>query len=152
MSLLHNFYCITEAGLIKYKNVHKDYVKMKADVTIHDDLIRYMNDTLLWIPTIHLSGNHYKQTHGLFLYGSTVINKEGASMFSHIISSWAQLFSKAPENFELNGGVTINIDRTVGEFRKIKVNRDDLIKKLDVLKNYAEKAIADEHFILHLGI
>jgi hypothetical protein len=150
MPLQHRFYCILEEN--GYNNIYKDYIKIQSEVLIDDELIRYMNDFLLWVPCIHLSKNHYKNTYGLFLDGPTVINKEGASMFLHVVSSWAQLFSKAPEIFELNGGVTINIDRTVGEFRKIKVNRDDLIKKLDVLKNYAEKAIADEHFILHLGI
>jgi hypothetical protein len=148
--LKHEFYCLNE-GKFNYAN-YQSYDKKDSQVTIHDDLIRYINDTLMWVPCIHLSGNHYKETYGLSLYGATVINQDGASMLTHVLSSWENLFSKAPTNFELNGGVTVKSDGTVGDFHKIRVERDEFLNHLNILINYANKTLKEEYFILHFGI
>jgi hypothetical protein len=150
MSLNHKFHCLDEGKFVHIN--YQLYCKKKAQVNIHDDLMRYMNDTLVWVPCIHLSGNHYKQTYGLSLYGVTVLNQDGASMFLHVLSSWANLFSKAPANFELNGGVTVKPDRTVGDLHRIKVERDELLNNLNILINYTERTLKGECSILHLGI
>ncbi|MEG3838512.1 MULTISPECIES: Coagulation factor 5/8 type-like protein [unclassified Microcoleus] len=153
MALEHRFFCLRE-GEVSYAEYMK-YFKIKFEVSIHDDVMRYMNDTLMWIPCTHLSVRHRRKAHGLMLYGDTIINQEGVEMFYHVIESWYRLFSKAPEKFQLDGGIIIEADRTVSSPPKvhtIEVERDLLLEKLRILLNYANQVIEGEFFILHLGI
>jgi hypothetical protein len=150
MSLNHDFYY---ADMINGNQVnYKKFYQEKPELSIHDDLMRYMDDTFQWFPSIHLSGNKYKRTRGFFLYGTTLINRESVPIFNHVVSSWLTLFSGAPDAFELDGGLTINADRTVGDRYKIEVQRDELIRNLTTLNEMGEKVMAGECFILHLGI
>ncbi|MEG3974347.1 Coagulation factor 5/8 type-like protein [Microcoleus sp. herbarium8] len=132
-----------------------NYYEKKFEVSIHDDIMRYMNDTLMWIPCTHLSLPYKNKTKGLALYGTTIIHQEGGEMFYHVISSWYRLFSKAPERFQLYGGIIIEADRTFSsppKVHNIEVERDLLLEKLQILLNYANQVIEGEFFILHLGI
>ncbi|MCU0547166.1 MAG: Coagulation factor 5/8 type-like protein [Oscillatoriaceae cyanobacterium Prado104] len=132
-----------------------NYYDMEFEVSIHDDIMRYMDDTLMWIPCTHLSLPYQKKTKGLALYGITVIHQESGEMFYHVIDLWYRLFSKAPERFQLDGGIIIGHDRIVSsppKYYTIEVERDLLLQKLQILRNYAERTIEGEFFILHLGI
>jgi hypothetical protein len=150
MSLLHNFHFTpaTENEYVRYL----DYCNLKPDASIHDNVIRYMNDTLLWVPSIHLSGGKLKRTQGLSLYGATTINNKGILMFNHVIDSWLKLFSESPKIFELNGGITVNADNTVGDWYIFEVRRDDLVRELEILHRMGQEVLAGNHVILHLGI
>jgi hypothetical protein len=150
MSLAHKFYCVpsTQNGYITYEK----YYDMEATVSIHDDLIRYINDTLLWIPAIHLSKGKLKKTYGLSLYGVSVINGQGISIFIKIIDSWIKLFSEAPESFQLSGGSNIHSNEVGQDVFKFTVVRNDLITQLSMLRNIGEKSLDGEYCILHLGI
>lgn len=94
----HKFFCLRK-GERRYDNF-TDFFHAAPDVEIHDDLIRYIDDTLLWVPCTHLCGRKKKMTYGLMLYGNTIIKQEGAEIFGPVIESWANLFSKAPSKFE----------------------------------------------------
>lgn len=153
MALEHRFFCLKE-GEVSYAE-YMNYFQVEFEVSIHDDIMRYINDTLMWIPCTHLLVTHKKKTHGLMLHGDTVINREGGEMFYHVIDSWFRLFSKAPERFQLYGGIIIEADRTVSsppKVHNIEVERDLLLQKLQILRNYANQVIEGEFFILHLGI
>ncbi|WP_373533687.1 hypothetical protein [Microcoleus sp.] len=153
MGLEHRFFCLRE-GEVSYAKC-MNYYEKKFEVSIHDDIMRYMNDTLMWIPCTHLSLPYKNKTKGLALYGTTIIHQEGGEMFYHVISSWYRLFSKAPERFQLYGGIIIEADRTFSsppKVHNIEVERDLLLEKLQILLNYANQVIEGEFFILHLGI
>ena len=94
MGLNHDFWLI-KTNDFEFKD-YREYLRTKPQVQIHDYLMRYMNDTLLWIPCIHISGRKKKHTKGLALYGISLISEEGAGTFASVMDSWADLFSKAP--------------------------------------------------------
>jgi len=149
----HKFFCLRK-GEKRYEKFTEFY-RATPDVEIHDDLIRYIYDTLLWVPCTHLSGRKKKMTYGLMLYGDTIIKQEGAEIFGHVIESWAHLFSKAPSKFELKGGVMVQRDGIVREpieFYKIEIERDVGEESAISLGNYAKEAAAGDYFILNLGI
>jgi hypothetical protein len=150
MPLNHNFHSVptTDENYVAYQS----YYDLQAKASVHDDLIHYMNDSLLWIPCVHLSGGYFKRKNGLSLYGATLINKDSAVAYNHVISSWLRLFSEAPETFEINVGVIINPDKTVGDFRKFKVTRNDLLQELKILHEMGQDLLAGNCLILHLGI
>ncbi|MBE9124097.1 hypothetical protein IQ269_25675 [Tychonema sp. LEGE 07199] len=153
MALEHRFFCLKK-GEVSYTQC-MNYYGREFEVSIHDDIMRYMNDTLMWIPCTHLSVPYKKKTNGLSLYGITIIHQENGEMFYHVFESWYRLFSKAPDRFQLYGGIIIEADRTVSSPPKvhtIEVERDLLLEKLRILLNYAERVIEGEFFILHLGI
>ena len=131
------------------------YSKVKSDVLIADRLMRYMYDTLIWIPSTHSSGLKKREAMGLFLYGATIIDRNGAEIFYRVIKSWANLFSICPAEFELNGGVMINSTGKVSKpmkFYMIKVKTDELVSNLTNLAGYAEQVKKGDYYILHFGI
>ena len=60
MGLNHDFWLIKKNDF-EFKD-YREYLRTKPQVKIHDDLMRYMNDTLLWILCIHISGQKKKHT------------------------------------------------------------------------------------------
>lgn len=49
IGLEHEFYCIPETN--KYQRQYWEARKKYPEALIHDDVMRYMNDTLIWIPS-----------------------------------------------------------------------------------------------------
>lgn len=151
MGQVHRFFCLNENN-VSYEK-YQDYFAIEADLIICHDLIGYIYDSLLWVPSLYLSGAKYKKSFGLFLNGDTIINSEGAAIFRGVIQAWVDLFSQAPEEFELTGTLLLDAEkRSKGEFRKIKVERNAVVENLSTLVRYANKTIDGEYYILHLGI
>lgn len=158
MSLDHDFLLLPE-GKVNYRD-YGNYFCSPADVRLHDDFIRYLNDTLKWVPTLNPANpkDHLKdwQGYGLNLYGSTIINKQGAEVFHHVVWSWAQLFSKAPAKLQLRGHWISDIDDEGVEsepyYEQLEFDRDVVVNNLITLGNYADKTCSGDFFILHLGI
>ncbi len=150
--LNHDFMLISRT-----EHAFSDYSKFINDaraVRLHDDLIRYIADALLWIPTYNPAKNepHF----GLCFYGPTVIHTEGALSAARVFSSWADLFAAGPERLILTGGWTwIEGDpMDQGKYEALKVDRDDFVLKLRQIAAYAQKIIESEgeYYILHYGI
>lgn len=154
MSLEHNFLLLPE-GKVDYTD-YMNYLHSPSDVRIHDDFIRYVNDTLKWVSTLNPANPKDWQGYGLNLYGSTIINKQGSAVFHHVVESWAQLFSKAPAKLQLTGSWTGEIDEegreSEGYYEQLKFDRDVVVKNLITLATYADKTCSGDFFILHLGI
>lgn len=137
--LYHDFYL---RDIHQYS--HDDYAKtdaLKSDVSIHDDVLHYMFDTLTWIPCYNPAK---RETHnGLCFYGATVIRGEGAVAAQRVFQSWANLFSLGPMILELHSS---------GEIRREA--RDELVSKLTKLAGLAQKIINTDgqFFILHHGL
>ena len=147
----HSFICLEE-NKVKYSQ-YWDYIPCENGIDFRDDFMRYINDTFAWIPSIHLCGMQYKHSSGLYLDGCTIINEEGALLFHNAITAWIQLFSTAPEAFQLTGPVLVDADnQCTGDFYKLSVDRDRLLDNLTVLSETAQKVSHGQHYLLHIGL
>jgi hypothetical protein len=121
---------------------------MDTKVTIHDDLLAYVNDALAWIPCYNpLKGmRHF----GLNTYGITVIAGQSAKIATQIFNAWAGLFKLAPSRLVLTG----RYELSARFYQKLRLDRDAVVAKFSAL---AASALEVEHsngetFMLHLGI
>ncbi|MDV3352053.1 hypothetical protein QGP82_25455 [Leptothoe sp. LEGE 181152] len=147
----HSFICLEE-GTVKY-NEYYTYLQHESNINFRDDFMRYISDTLSWIPSIHIAGMQYKKSSGLFLDGCTIVNQNGALLLENAIKCWTKLFAVAPESFELTGPALINADNQFqGDFYKIHVERDRLVENLDRLSKEAQKVTRGKHYLLHIGL
>jgi hypothetical protein len=148
----HNFFFIK--GKIKYSTFH-EYLNVESDAILHDDIIRYIRDSFQWVPSIQVSLPYKRETYGLHEYGINIISSNGSEIFYNVISAWKDLFSQAPQTFEINLGVLCDhegIAKYPIEFRKITIQRDLLLENLHKLSECAKKAANGEGYILHLGM
>lgn len=134
-----------------------DYMHFINDpraISLEDDLIRYILNTLEWIPTLNpAKGN--EPCKGLCCYGVTVIDGQSAPIAASIFEAWAELFSLGPETLSLTGGYIID-DGTGsrGGYEKLSFPRDETVDALRQIANHAKQVVKtkDEYFILHIGI
>jgi hypothetical protein len=145
---------------------YNDYEEMLCDrdymssadldniISIDDDIIQYINDTLKWIPSINPFMN-YEKGFGLNNYGITILDKKGAEVILKIAKAWVDLFSNGPSTLKLTGNygsVISNEGIEEGSYQIIEGNRDELIESFRKLQLISEKAIYDKYFIIHHGI
>src|SRR5690349_2355359 len=80
---------------------------MLKPVSVHDDLLSYLADTLAWVPchNPHRGLNHF----GLNLHGTTLINSQGAGIAALIFEAWARLFQLGPPRLRLTGNYTVRV-------------------------------------------
>jgi len=133
-------------------------------VRIHDDILRYMADTLNWIPTWNPSMK--RPWKGLCWYGPTVIQKTGAPLAAKILGSWADLFSSGPAVLRLTGDFAFQVENNPakdgfecivpgsGEHERLVLSRNRVVTSLRTIVSYAERVqeAAGALYILHMGI
>ena len=137
---------------------YSDYMRLmgrKDAVSVHDDLLFYMKDSLNWIQCYNPARGLLPHK-GLNFYGPTVIRKDGAVALGQIFLSWSSLFSVAPKRFQLTGAyeVTEGDSPSDGHYAKINVKRDEVVAGLSGVAAFA-KAVETgpgDLFIMHLGI
>ncbi len=122
-------------------------------ISVPDDLIRYLFDTLRWVPTEHpfeASGRWAMpwRGYGLDYFGHTAIRKHGAPVFRRICEAWAALFSQAPRTFELHGSYLPD----EGRYERLEHHRKELVPLLRKLAGHAERASTGDFLILHVGL
>ncbi|MBP0000384.1 MAG: hypothetical protein J7641_15535 [Cyanobacteria bacterium SID2] len=155
MSLNHDFFVVDNN--FDFTN-YRDYFSISSDVFLHDDFMRYINDTLNWIPTLTTSSSELRQIKGLNLYGITVIDFNGAGKLYKIIDAWNNLLSESPKKVILTGDWTQEYDgegNVIGNgyYERLEFDRDDLLKHMNGLKNYSNQIVQNHSgYILHLGI
>src|SRR5579884_402819 len=98
----HEFVLLRE-GEYRYEECVRLPAGYDALVTFPDDPLRYLEDTLSWIPTINPAVPGLPVGRGLNWYGPTIINHTGGDLFRHVCASWAHLFSRGPERLTLRG-------------------------------------------------
>jgi hypothetical protein len=156
MGFNHEFFLVT----------HNEYEEMSYDgdyllsadigniISIHDDIIQYINDTLRWVPSIN-PAMKYEKGLGLNNYGITLFEKEGAEVIFKISKAWVDLFSNGPSVLKLTGNygwITNDEGFAEGNYEIIEINRDELIESFRKLQLFSEKVISDKYFIIHHGI
>jgi hypothetical protein len=121
---------------------------------LDDDIVLYMMDTLRWIPSINPANPNQWSGSGLNYYGPTVINKTGAGKAARLLRLWAALLQEGPDALELTGlfeQVEGDLS-TSGKYAVIAAPRDELVKTLTDIADFAEKATSGRYYLLHLGI
>jgi len=132
-------------------------MSMKADapVSIHDDLLYYIYDSLKWVRSFNPAKGMAPQT-GVNFTGPTVIKEVGARSLHKSLCAWSLLFQQSPQVLTLTGGYTHDYGRTDGEgfYEKLEYDRDMIIEKFDILAGMCLK-VANSHgqsYIMHIGL
>ena len=149
--LNHDFYLISVTERKPEECAH--FFEMDGGVTINDDNLSYMADSLNWIPTYN--ANLRQKGTGLHWYGPpTVISLEGASITNKIFLAWAELFKLGPETLNLRGYYVLGDEDFDGYYDRLEIPRDEMVSKLSTIASYAQKIIDSDgqYFILHMGI
>ncbi len=152
--LIHDFYLMNRSE-VDYWGYSKFYNPAQA-VSIHDDVMHYLYDSLKWIPC-HFPQRAGKlvECSGLNLIGYTIIKDEGAAMAHRIFGSWADLFSHGPSELELTGlWSSIEGEPDSGSYQTIVEDRNKLVSSLRQISEYALRVNESESrlYILHVGI
>jgi hypothetical protein len=77
------------------------FLHAPRSVQLHDDLVRYMADTLAWVPTFNPARREPHK--GLCMWGPTTIEAEGAAIAGRVFRAWADLFALGPPVLVLTG-------------------------------------------------
>lgn len=134
----------TENGIVLNGNPVNFYV------SIDDELINYLSDSLNWIEAWYPNGSHER---GLDRYGYTIIKeKEHLTKFRDIIISWRNLFIHAPENIILTGDYSWEVESNKGYYEKNKFKKEDIIDQMDKLVEIIEEALISSNYVVHCGI
>jgi hypothetical protein len=162
MSMDHSFWLFREG-----QRAYTDYIDLlprrDAPVNIDDEVLRYLFDTFLWIPTFNPAKS--ERGKGLNMWGPTIIDQTGGVLFHQIFTAWAQLFTCGPERFRLRGlfswhwpfdesehVINENELHTLGQHTWLEVDRERFVQQLTTLAQFGEQAATGRYFILHLGI
>lgn len=137
MSLVHEFILTNQNGNIFSLNVEK--------ISISDDLILYMGDSLNWIDSMW---NGRDEKKGLNYYGETIIREQNVDKLRNVIQAWINLFELSTEEFILTGNYLLEENK----YEKVPFNKKDVLLQLKSLYFLCEKAIEQNKDILHSGI
>jgi len=157
MSLDHEFAVVAcQAEALK-----PNWLEMVGVVTLHDDVLRYMLDSLAWFPSVNAST---RQPHlGLNTWGLTVITADGAAAAGNVFRAWAQLFALSPARLKLRGSYerTDQIESeatdppaTRGAYQRLEFERDDVCASLLAIAAALDKVSVSEGrlCLLHRGV
>ncbi len=150
--LNHDFFLLS-----KTEHPFNSYMRFINDpraIQLHDDLVGYMYDTLVWIPSFNPAKS--EPSTGLCRWGPTVIDTVGASQAVQIFSSWADLFSVGPGWLRLSGEWSWIEGQpdSGGEYERLEFDRQETVGTLRRLAEYARRVAAGDGdlYILHLGV
>ena len=153
--LLHHFHLVDREEFDYWNWSH--FHNHPQAVLVHDDVIRYMSDSLSWI-NCHVPARppNLKEVKGLNYYGPTIIKAEGAAVVFSILQIWAELFSRGPEMLELTGTWSRihGEPEEKGRYQFIVAERDNLVSSLKRISGYAKSVLESDGrlYILHMGI
>lgn len=151
MSLNHDF-------LLRDRAVHPETgysrpLPSESVVLLHDEVLRYISDSLKWIPTENpaLKG---EPGMGLNFYGPTTITQRGAGQASSVFSAWASLLALGPPTLHLRGLWSfVEGEPQSGAYDVLELDRDELVAKLRQVAEWAQSvAVNPDLYVLHLGI
>jgi len=149
--LNHSFFLVRASEFAPVEYDH--FVTLPGEVALHDDLLRYMIDTLTWIPAHNPARD--EPCRGLSMYGATIIHAEGARVAAAVFSMWAKLFALGPNDLDLTGGYAwVGADPSAGEYERLHMERDVVCSRLNDLALRAEQVASGEgrFYLLHHGI
>ncbi len=149
--LNHSFFLVRTAEFSPTKYSH--FTALPGEIELHDDFLRYLGDSLRWIPAHNPARN--EPCMGLCMYGPTVLHAEGARVAAAIFSAWARLFALGPRELDLTGDYGwIHEAPSTGAYARLRLDREALCSRLNGLAGWAEQVAAGEGrlYLLHCGI
>ncbi len=151
MALDHDFFILDSAehSPVEYMR----FAGRVASTRIHDDLLRYISDTLRWVPTLNPAGD--EPVLGLNFYGPTVLRTEGAAKAALVLQCWADLFQLGPTELRLTGSwSSLDGEPGPGRYEVLRLNRDEAVEALLAVGSLCARAARSDGalFVLHCGI
>ena len=148
LSLNHQF------GLVRVPGARSELLKqeMCKVVTLHDDFLFYISDTLNWIPTYNPSRR--KRQNGLNLCGVTVLDHRGAREAEMVFLGWAELISRGPDQIRLRGPYGKDANG-IERYSRLVFPRTSIVSSLRRLAANCSKVAASPRrniVLLHKGI
>jgi len=149
MSLNHDFFRVPKVEIEKEKPNIKTFKANYHNVSVNDDIILYILDSLKWIPTY----NPFKReaSIGINYSGVTLIENNGLKKLYDIITGWILLFNNAPDTFDLKGNYIIQ-DNNTGHYEIINYDKNIMINNLTSFKEFILKTMDENEIIVHFGI
>jgi hypothetical protein len=161
MSLNHDFLLLDRATDGEWELSR--FINDPRVIHLHDDLVRYLGDTLDWIPTINPARGEPHQ--GLCMWGPTLIEAEGAEVAERVFAAWADLFSASPPILSLAGNFSWATSDDVrpsreraaqleGGYDQLKFNRDEVVGILQQLALWCRQVRSGDGklYLYHGGI
>lgn len=161
MSLDHDFLLLDRAvdGEWQLSRFHHD----PRAIHLHDDLVRYLQDTLAWIPTTNPARREPHQ--GLCMWGPTLIEAEGAEIAERVFDGWAQLLAAGPPRLVLRGAfswaaeqdsppTSERVTQLAGGYDRLEFERDEIVGVLQQLADWCRqvRAGAGQLYLYHFGV
>jgi|JI10StandDraft_1071094.scaffolds.fasta_scaffold215098_2 hypothetical protein len=154
MSLNHDFILAETESTREYCFWEK--MKKDADrVVLHDDIVSYIYDSLLWIPVYNGGTARQEKMEGFNRYGVSIYKIDAAQKIINIFGAWALLFAQGDEVLRLTGGYSFECDNpSAGGYEKIEIARNVLIETCLKLAHYGEQVLESQGdlCIVHLGV
>jgi hypothetical protein len=132
-------------------------------IHLPDDLVRYMKDTLAWIPTTNPAMG--ESQYGLCMWGPTLIESPGAAIALHVFRSWADLLRVGPQKLVLTGPVAWSTEQggngtdttsaqLAGNYERLVIDRDLVVGVLHQLADWCEQVRDNpgKLYIYHGGV
>ena len=162
MALIHDF-LLLDLQIDGEWEAHR-FIHDPRVLHLHDDLVRYMEDTLAWIPTFNPTRKETQS--GLCMWGPTIIGVEGAGVAERVFRAWADLFAVGPSILSLTGVYSWAVEGDaappVGErgsalqggCDKLAFPRDEVVAVLRQMAEYAGRvqSAGDRLYLLHQGV
>jgi hypothetical protein len=92
MGLEHEFYLVPDTVDVNEIWKLRESKNAIESVTIHDDIVQCIMDSLNWISSKNPSTNNNLNRKGLNYYGETLFEQQSSEMIIAIFSSWRDLF------------------------------------------------------------
>jgi hypothetical protein len=132
-------------------------------IHLHDDFVRYMQDTLAWIPTTNPARGEPHR--GLCMWGPTLIEAEGAGVAERVFGGWAELLAAGPPRLVLTGGFSWaaegdappageRVTQLEGGYDRLEFDRDEVIGVLRQLAVWCRqvRSGAGKLYLYHGGV
>ncbi len=151
--MIHNFYFteLSDNPTFDYRK----YYNVAATVSLSDNLIQYISDSLQWVPSYNPAHNMEPQL-GLNFYGPTVIKNSGAQKLHRISMAWSSLYGQSPPEIKLTGdyGWADGQGYESGAYEKHSMVRSQVVSCFDQLADTCLQVVnrGNTAFIMHNGI
>jgi hypothetical protein len=161
MSLNHDFLLLDRETDGEW--VLTRFINDPRAIHLHDDLVRYMGDTLAWVPAYNPA--RQEPHRGLCMWGPTLIDATGAGVAEHVFRAWGELFAAGPPILTLTGNFSWAAEgerppgagratQPEGGYDCLEFDRDEVVRTLRLLAHYAERVRSSggRLYLLHQGV
>ncbi|WP_439631738.1 hypothetical protein [Gemmata sp.] len=161
MSLNHDFLLLDRDHDGEWELLR--FINDPRAIHLHDDFVRYVQDTLAWIPTTNPARGERQR--GLCMWGPTLIELEGAGVAERVFAGWAELLAAGPPRLELTGRFSCTaaddapaagepVTELEGGHDRLEFDRDDLVVVLRQLTRWCSqvRSGAGRLYLYHGGV